>query len=678
MRIVYIICVFLLLLFTETYGAVGPPSLRCISVSSGGDVTLTWIQPPDPLNEFSSYAIYYSASLAGPYTQVGSLPSITQQTFTHTGAAAGISSRYYYIVTLYGPSNSASAPSDTLRSIKLTVGSPAISIASLSWNSIHIPPLPSTSTQYYIYNKPVSTWILLDSTTGLSYLDTVYRICDTTQVPYKVEIRDNSGCISTSSEAAGNFRDDQPPPLTQLKSVSVDVTTNRPVVSWYPNRARDVQGYYIFSGAGPAQVGTSPSSTSSFTDNAFDASAQIASYTVAAYDYCLAPNGFPQGGPYENQHRSILLRARLNICAGQIELLWNRYESWKTGVSAYEVFASVNGGPYTSVGLPGSTAASFIHTGLSPGSTYRYYVMATDGSSQLFSTSNHSEDIVFQTSSIPSNLSIESVTVDRDRQKNVITWSSDTSAFLTGYRILRSVHNLTFDTIAFVPNERRILFTYEDNTAVPSQSAYYYKVIAVDSCQHLSKTSNTARTMLLRTSSLGEFSNNLVWNDYEDWTGTLALHRSINGQWEQAPVVTLPYGTNTYTDDISAYLSSDGIFCYYVEAVRTGSTASSLSNVECVRKEAKVYVPNAFMPESEIEANRTFKPVNVYIDSRDYNLSIYNRVGVKVFETGDPNRGWDGQYSGEPQPIGIYAYIIRFRAADGSTFVKTGSITLLR
>ena len=60
------------------------------------------------------------------------------------------------------------------------------------------------------------------------------------------------------------------------------------------------------------------------------------------------------------------------------------------------------------------------------------------------------------------------------------------------------------------------------------------------------------------------------------------------------------------------------------------------------------------------------------------NFSIYNRWGMKIFETKDINQGWDGTYNGEPQPLGVYVYIAEGITATGKTFRKQGNITLMR
>jgi len=111
----------------------------------------------------------------------------------------------------------------------------------------------------------------------------------------------------------------------------------------------------------------------------------------------------------------------------------------------------------------------------------------------------------------------------------------------------------------------------------------------------------------------------------------------------------------------------------------TGTTESGCSATDeinvLVSPESIINIPNAFRPGNG--ANSTLKVINLG-DATLKNFSIYNRWGMKVFETKDINKGWDGSYNGEPQPLGVYVYIAEGVTATGKTFRKQGNITLIR
>jgi gliding motility-associated-like protein len=89
----------------------------------------------------------------------------------------------------------------------------------------------------------------------------------------------------------------------------------------------------------------------------------------------------------------------------------------------------------------------------------------------------------------------------------------------------------------------------------------------------------------------------------------------------------------------------------------------------------KLEVPNAFAPGTG--SNNNLKIIQEGIATLKY-FRIFNRWGVKVFETADINQGWDGRYNGEPQPLGVYVYSIEATLDNGTPYVKQGNITLIR
>ena len=59
-------------------------------------------------------------------------------------------------------------------------------------------------------------------------------------------------------------------------------------------------------------------------------------------------------------------------------------------------------------------------------------------------------------------------------------------------------------------------------------------------------------------------------------------------------------------------------------------------------------------------------------------LMVYNRYGEKVFETNDPNEGWDGTYKGQPVEEGVYMYYFTAKLTNGVFVKRTGSVHLVR
>jgi gliding motility-associated-like protein len=61
-------------------------------------------------------------------------------------------------------------------------------------------------------------------------------------------------------------------------------------------------------------------------------------------------------------------------------------------------------------------------------------------------------------------------------------------------------------------------------------------------------------------------------------------------------------------------------------------------------------------------------------------MDIYNRWGVKLFETETVEPGWNGniQNDGSPAPEGTYYYLVDYCRFNGTTCKLKGYLTLIR
>src|SRR5437868_14985302 len=77
--------------------AITSPEVRCVLVLSNGNVTVSWAIPSDPLNEFKSYEVFYSSTLAGPYTNMASISAYNTNSSTCFTCNANTQSYYFYV-----------------------------------------------------------------------------------------------------------------------------------------------------------------------------------------------------------------------------------------------------------------------------------------------------------------------------------------------------------------------------------------------------------------------------------------------------------------------------------------------------------------------------------------------------------------------------------------------------
>ncbi len=95
------------------------------------------------------------------------------------------------------------------------------------------------------------------------------------------------------------------------------------------------------------------------------------------------------------------------------------------------------------------------------------------------------------------------------------------------------------------------------------------------------------------------------------------------------------------------------------------------------------YAPNAFTPDDD-GVNEVFRPKGEGFDRAEYRLTVYDRWGVPVFATEDPEKGWDGTLeNGEEAREGVYIWRVVTKNAFSEEEIRKertfrGHVTLLR
>ncbi len=93
-----------------------------------------------------------------------------------------------------------------------------------------------------------------------------------------------------------------------------------------------------------------------------------------------------------------------------------------------------------------------------------------------------------------------------------------------------------------------------------------------------------------------------------------------------------------------------------------------------VQFDHSVYIPNAFNPDDLV--NNTFLVYGKGLF--EFNLKIFNRWGMMLFESDNISKGWDGKFNGNNQPQGVYIYRLFFKDASDKKHNMFGTITLLK
>ena len=124
--------------------------------------------------------------------------------------------------------------------------------------------------------------------------------------------------------------------------------------------------------------------------------------------------------------------------------------------------------------------------------------------------------------------------------------------------------------------------------------------------------------------------------------------------------------------------------CYVVTAFDGVGNESSKSNIVCVNNCPIYELPNAFTPNGD-NKNDLYTPIIPYRFVTRINMQIFNRWGVKVFETSDPDIVWDGTDFKNQKLLesGVYSYIceVYFETVSGEEKLEeplSGFIHLFR
>jgi len=86
--------------------------------------------------------------------------------------------------------------------------------------------------------------------------------------------------------------------------------------------------------------------------------------------------------------------------------------------------------------------------------------------------------------------------------------------------------------------------------------------------------------------------------------------------------------------------------------------------------------PTAFSPNSD-NVNDSFKAKE---GSRAFNfqMQIFDRRGILIFSSNKLYDAWNGDYKGQPVPVGVYFWIASFTTQENKKIIKKGSVTLIR
>ena len=679
----------MLLLTINSANALNAPELRCVQVNADGTVTLTWAAPTEPSN-FKEY-ICESSPDGATFTEFGRITSVGTLTTTHSvDANADATSEIYYRI------KAVSDAGITLTSNILSTMVFQLSVqdlggtALLQWKSPG-DGLPSSHAKSYeihaqnywesTFSKMSNVDYVSNAETFLNHKETI-TFCNGVK-QYQIKLEDTqSKCFNVSRILSNDFTIYFDPAAPILDSVSVNYATGKTRLSWQPSSSGNVVSYIIYHESG-AYYPVDTVSTTWWIDSdpARDPSNKSQRYTVAALDSC--DKGSVQT---DNQATIHVTYQSLDPCTQSCEISWTEYVNMKGGVEEYEIYYAVDDGALRHAGTVPASTQSYKLENLIPTKNYNIIVKAVNRTNGISASSSICK-FTFQIEDAENVVSIRNTTVTNNEHITIsATLNGDIHPFteLLLYRSEKDFVNRKL--IAKVPYNKQVEYVYVDKNVNVQKYEYYYNIELTNDCGAVVAASNEMHNILLQGRADRDLYRNYVeWAEFGDWENGVfnyGLYRKLQTEplakllSENTPSDLLLYWDIEVADLYT--LGSD--FSYYVEAISNpdndGNSDTSRSNTLVLKQMQKTFIPNAFRPDGTY--NTVFKPVNSYVDITTYVFAIYSRNGQLIFQTTDPNEGWDGTFEGKPAPLGVYVYYVTYVFPNGEFYKRPGTVTLVK
>jgi gliding motility-associated-like protein len=359
---------------------------------------------------------------------------------------------------------------------------------------------------------------------------------------------------------------------------------------------------------------------------------------------------------------------------GQIQITFSDTFSMKRFISRYEIYRSKNGGPFTNIGTINDTSINHF-TDLNANdldhNNYCYYVKPYNKCNEpgLISDTICSDDQKTFAAPVLLSCNVEGSDI-------VLELNNVADNAFSVFHIEKRENNPAYPYQDYETQQGFGQPQWTDFTQLVNEKSYCYKISKTNKCNITSPKSNESCSILLTGTSI-PLQHVLEWTPYTEWTQGVSryvVYRKPQNSNSYSAIAQLASNILTYTDDNIP--QEYGIYNYYISAVNDSINASSRSNEITLIQTPTIYTPNAFTPNGD-GLNETWSPFSSFV--KTYHLKVFNRWGNLIFETDKTSLTWDGNYNGNPAPLGVYFYVVSYQSfIDNRVEYKRGSITLIR
>lgn len=166
----------------------------------------------------------------------------------------------------------------------------------------------------------------------------------------------------------------------------------------------------------------------------------------------------------------------------------------------------------------------------------------------------------------------------------------------------------------------------------------------------------------------------------DGWTAHYEWHFYREGQREQPYLMRYEEQTTYTFTEAGTHLVE--LWAVFTQGSDTVSYTDSYWTTEGLPisvsiSESQLEMPNAFSPNGD-GINDVYQAKKGYRSIVEFEATIFNRWGQKLYSWTDPAGGWDGKYKGRDVAQGVYYVLVKARGADGRRFNIRRDVNLLR
>ncbi|WP_236973870.1 gliding motility-associated C-terminal domain-containing protein [Membranihabitans maritimus] len=412
-----------------------------------------------------------------------------------------------------------------------------------------------------------------------------------------------------------------------------------------------------------------------FTDTRNLANTESIFYSITAFKDDDCKYTFPE--PDEGYSYTPFLSGKLIECEGRVSLDFEPSNYWFDDMDSRTLFISENGNLFDSISL-GLDTDSIEYTNISPGNVYRFYV--EEKSSENTRQLARSNTVIINADFFDAVQWIAIREISFDPNNNLsIEWQTDPTDEPPEYTLIQGASESMTNPLMvneFGTNQ----YSYELDQFDPDNN--HYSLSIEDSCENI-VTSLSKEALWVSAQLLGGYDLAMEWNVLGDEELTIDqydVYLVENGS--SSLLSSVRNFSGQFIHNFSENNPKDSA-CVYVIAKGTlehsewdeSNEVEYRSNTVCVYGETKIILPNALAPGSGNDYLPIISPREGIVE---FEMTIYDRYGNIIFQSNNPNVGWNGSTNGANNTIDIYAAVVKVTNQNGEVFSETQSVVLLR